>query len=256
MSTDLMSYTSGILVHIDDLLDTRLAVLQTFIPDYNFLKEKIRGIPYHHRTIDTFRDIDNMTFYQAYAKRDKSILKEATATMVLDQVRDFVFETIRLDNDGPFKIKPKIFLNTFPYVLTDDESALFLRLLTNVTKGRCDVDIIRKGYEELTPNFLKEEISTMTMYDPFNWLEIHSVLGTLEKESCPEITLLAPAVLHNLDTPKDVKTMLESLGIDKYIATEMLAERSINLKFVDTALFSTVVGNPLLKPRTISQPSA
>lgn len=254
MTTNIMDITSGILIHLDDLLDTRLAILQTLIPDYDFLKERIRGIPYHHRTIDSFKHIDNMTFYEAYSKRDKSILLNATATMVLDQVRDFVFETIRLDNDGPFKIKPKVFLNTFPYVLTDDESSIFLRLIANITKGRCDVEIIRMGYEELTPSFLKKEISTITMYDPFNWLEIHSVLKTFESEACPEISLLAPAILHNLDTPKDVKTMLDTLGIDKYIATEMLAERTINLKFVDTALFSTVVGNPLLKARTNQKP--
>ncbi len=217
---------SGLYVELDTLLDTRLACLAKY-DDITLAKALVN---YDKRVIDDFPGIDYSTFKKDYDNRTKFILKDAGITNIVFFINDFIKKTIKLNYSTPYKLKPKIIINTYPYILTKEETSIIVDSVFLVGDQLADVEIIHMHYEELSPSYLKTQISIMVVYEYYKWLESQSLNNNLRKMSCPEITMLSPMIYFQQQTNYTDKK--------PFTAMEELARPFINLKLVDVGLFT------------------
>ena len=189
--------TTKMLVELDSILDTRLGVLLDVAPD---VVPAILAKDYHNRLWDVFPGVDFLAYQQRYQSRDKAILKNSWMTPMADMMTDFVKKTLQQTLQTPFHRVPKIDLNIYPYVLTDDEASVILKAAATKTANQCDIEIVSFSPEDLNPVFLKNNYEAVMMYDYQVWLETHSKNGLWKKYSCPQVIVFAPLMMKNPET--------------------------------------------------------
>lgn len=216
---------SVFLTEIDCLFDTRLSTLHSL--NNNLLEEVIKK-DYHNRPIDNFSSEYNI----AYKQRTKNILKDVILTPIFPMIKDFINKTLSQSVNTPFIYKPKIVINIFPYGLMEQEIDNILKSLIILTDKLADIEIINMSYEEITPLYLKNNVSIVTMYNYNEWLETHAKLETFKKQSCPEVTLFAPAIYF---------AKPEVIEDDAFKAMELLTAPFINLKLLPINNFSFIL---------------
>jgi len=233
MTTD--TKESNLLVELDCLLDTRLAVL--YRHDIKAFEKAMKS-QYPGRVIDAFSGINATEFRKLYKKRDKSDLKNALGTGFVSVIKDFTISTLQNNLDTPFRMAPVITINTYPYDLTEKELELVIMSIARKTKELADVTVVNISPEDLTPLYIKSMYSMVAMYDYVEWLEIHSANGNLKKTTCPDIGLLAPELFY-LDLPsKEEISKIKATGKSPFEAMEELVSPLIALKFMPAEFFS------------------
>lgn len=190
---------------------------------------------YYHRPIDRFPGIDNDEFQRRYKERNKSILKSAITTSVGHMVEEYVRKTHQNTVNSPFHYDPKVIVNVYPYELTESEEVVIVKSIKAMTKGLADVQLVRMSPSQITPSYLKQEVSMVVMYEYDKWLEAQTVLKNFEKHTCPQVTLIAPAI--SFKTP-DKSTKFTT---DPFVEMERLVRPFIGLVLMDIELFSLVV---------------
>jgi hypothetical protein len=223
---------STLMIELDALLDTRLAVIATMGYDK---VETVLQSDYFKRKSDKFKDVDIEEFRTRYKNRDKTILKDAVVTPLAKMLKEFTEITNKNGSGTPFKFVPKIILNTFPYHLDQEESESILAAIRTITDGNCDLESVYMSYAELTPLYARKQLSVMILYAYDQWLEIQSELGNFNKTSCPEVTLFGPILKTN-----DTEQYIEGNPVE---AIETLAKVIVNLKLITIDNFCLVV-NP------------
>jgi len=184
MSKDTLQL-STVLIELDCLLDTRLAIVSQKDP---VLLDKLlqKGSGYHERLSDPLQEL--------YVDRDRSVLEAALITPMGQFLKEFSYCTLKQILNTPFHYQPKILLNVHPYNLTTDEENILIQSLRAVTHNKADIEIINVSYEQITPKFVKKHIAIMVLYRYDLWLETHSLNGKLKETTCPEVTLIGPAI--------------------------------------------------------------
>jgi hypothetical protein len=219
--SDELTYSS-ILIELDCLFDTRLCTLASMGDD---ILNKAFNDNYFTRLIDRFVGIDNDLYSTSYDKRDKSILKYAYITPLSDLIKEFSVRAHKQIISSPFHSKPKIIVNTYPYILTDEEADNIIQGLITLTEGIADIELINNTYEDLTPAYIKQlDIVVMYRYDI--WLETHSKNKLLTKTTCPDVELLAPGIFFKQVTDKNIKPL------ESFKAMEELTAPFISLKLL------------------------
>lgn len=216
---------STLFVELDCLFDTRIATIASMNED---LLDPILQYEYHKRADDNF-PIPNLQEYQErYAKRDKRILAKAMITPIAFLLGEYAEKTLKQILTTPFHYKPKIVINVYPYKLTEEEINIIISSVANITKKLADIEVVDMTYEQLTPSWVRSNVTTMVMYDYGKWLDVHVDTGEFEKRACPEITLLAPRIYfvphstvndeHFREVEKYVQTLigLRLLSIDNF----------------------------------------
>lgn len=220
---------STFMVSLDCIFDTRFATL------FNMGKEKMLAAfdeSYYSRPSDVFPGITREEFKAAYDKRDKSILSSPHPTPIMEMVTQFVLETNANVSTTPYHFVPKIIVNVFPYVLTAEEQRLIGAGISGITNGDADIEIVSMSHEDLTPKFVKKNLSMLVMYDYHLWLELHSVNENFKFVTCPEVTLIGPMLSHN-DRPDPAEIIkCDEFGITPYQAIELTVSPLINLKLL------------------------
>lgn len=222
---------STIMVELDALLDTRIACLS------HLSNEQIKEIMdkgYHTRLIDEFPYVSFNSFKKIYSQRSKSVLQDAIITPVVYLVKEFAIKKLKQISNSPFHEKPRIIINTHPYVLNDEEIISLAECLITVTEGYSDVQFVNLSKEELTVGYVKNNISILVMYESYEWLEYHGKIGAFPKITCPEVTLFAPAIYFKPRTPLKE-------GEDPFKAMELITAPLIGLKLLPIELFSLVI---------------
>lgn len=220
---------SRMLVDLDTIFDTRMATLA--IMGQEHLKSALSG-NYHDRTSDNFKGVDYDTFKEFYAKRDKSYLKYAVMTPVVKLAHDFAMTTMDNVNNSPFHYKPVIMLNVYPYVLSEQEIGVLTKAMAAATKGIADIEIVNMTYQELTPLYLKLNLSIMTVYEYDKWFEVHSVSDAWMKYTAPDVTVLAPRI----SMVKEQKS--PELMEEAFETFQDVARPFVDFKFLSSELFS------------------
>lgn len=184
----------ALLIELDVIFDTRLGIIAQHWPEkmaqvlmagyYNRICEKFPGIPFEE-------------FNKKYAERDKVTLSKSTRTKFSKVIMDFCLGLEENALSTPYKYKPKLIVNTWPYELTESEEVLIIRGLVAITEGKMDVALIKKTYHELTPEWLDKNCAMFSLYRYPDWMEIQfgelwEKLPNTKKKTIPEITLLAP----------------------------------------------------------------
>lgn len=228
---------SVFLTSLDCIFDTRLGVLYQKDPD--LVSKAIKG-NYNDRIIDSFPGLRFNDFKKLYDARDKKVLIHAVKTPIVDMVRDFAFKSLQMGISTPFDMNPKIYVNTYPYELTDQQVNNIIKPLVMLTQGIVEVKAIYLPVDDLTPNYLKtENVSIFTQYNFTEWLDTHSKTKTFLKDTCPQITMLSPTMVFKELTQTEV-SKLKSGAFDPFTQLEEEVKIIVNMKFVDTSMFSFV----------------
>ena len=211
---------SSLYVDIDALFDTRAGVLSSFGPD-----AVARAIAdgYYLRETDEFSGIERDAFKARYARRDRTTLYESLTTPIVSQIRKFVHQTTMAAINSPYRKYAHIVLNTYPYVLNDDEQQNQILGLRAITKNQADIELIHEPLETLTPQYVKQHFVRLIMYAYWEWLEIHARSKALIESRCQSISLLGPRLM----TSSEAVTQLR--GTDAFTAIEKLTGCFINL---------------------------
>lgn len=216
---------STILVELDCLLDTRLACVYKHKPQ---LVEPIIRKKYHERLIDNFYPGYN----QDYEKRDTSVLKNAIVTPVAKIIQEFTNTTYFNSVTTPFVKHTRIKLNVYPYTLKD--TRWLTAALVAITENKADIEIVSMSPEEITPQYLKNHIQVLVMYDYTKWFDIHSANEHFKYTQCPEVKLFAPAIFF-----KDVSK--EKLSTDPFSDMEEFSSLVIGLNLLPVENFSFTI---------------
>ena len=232
MSIDKDLPFSTLFVELDTILDTRIGALALMGGD---TLSKVLNSDYHRRLIDRFPNIDNDKFKEIYDSRNKKILQYSMITPIIDIISQFIATTLRQVITTPFHYKPKIALNIYPYKLTDEEVNNIIKVLVELTMAKADIEIVSMSYDEITPRFVKQNLSVLILYEYYKWLEIHSANEAFKKVTCPEVTLIAPSIYFN---PIKANT---SQDINSFKIMEEMAAPLVGLCLIDIKYFSMVI---------------
>lgn len=222
------------MVYLDALFDTRLSLLYKMNPEY--VKMALEG-NYLYRDEEVFPNVDKATFIDSYSKRNKELLKNAIITPVIDMIFQFINETNTNNVSSPQMSRPKIIINTHPYVLSDEESRVIVAGINDYIKSSAEVEIVYVPYEKLTPSYLRKEVSIVMMYDYYNWLEVHSVSGLFEKERCPEVSLIGPGLYFKAKPTRIMAEKAKEIGMTPLGVIEAHAGPIIDLKLVNIDVY-------------------
>lgn len=183
---------SAFFIDLDCLIDTRFCVIEKLI-NIDTIKEFITS-KYHLRETDKFPNIGFSKFNNMYKNRDKTILKNALPTYMQNFVADFANATIENTINSPFKQKPLLIVNIHPYDFTEQEEVLLIKSLSVITKKICDIQIVKMTKEDITPSYVKNNLSILCIYEYAEWIELHSVNDNFKKITCPEVTMIGPMI--------------------------------------------------------------
>jgi|ERR1700752_471690 len=228
MTVDKGVKTSTFFAELDVILDTRMGTLLNIDPDG---AERLIKTGYFTRDRDLFYGIDPMVFQEAYKNRDKKTLQGSVMTPMLNFIRDFCRHTYEGNIKTPFIKEPKIVINTHPYQLLSEDLSLLQKAIFYKTGQITPIEMVDMSYEEITPTYLKQETSVISIYDPFEWLEIHSKSERFKRESCPEVMMIGPLVIRNLEIKDiDIKEFQSHM--------ELLSKPFIDLNLMNARVFS------------------
>lgn len=227
-STELLYST--IFVELDTILDTRMSTLFAMSPK-TLEKALLNG--YHGRLQDVFPNIDHDEFKTRYENRDKSLLMNSIVTPISAMVKEFVVKTHDNVNNSPHHYKPKVILNVYPYKLQPAEIAIMTQVMAELTLGMSDIEVVDMSYEQISPLYVKHNLSIMVLYRYDLWLDIHSANEKFKKTTCPDVTLFGPKMYfkHN-DHPDPGDEAFESMRV--------LAGPFVNLILLPLSNFSSV----------------
>lgn len=229
----------GIYIELDALLDTRLSTIIDVAGEDAALNVLSNG--YFTRSSDNFVGVDKQAFDLAYANRTKDVLINATVTKVLSLVNDFVFAMNKQAVLGPMHAGPKIILNTYPYLLTEEETNVIIRGLVAATNKSVDITAVRLPPKNITPVFCKEQFAIMFMYQYDKWFEEQAV--NFDNARCPELTCFVPALYFVKEPTKEELVELVAKDMHPLSAMEMLSSVFINLKLYEVEYFCANVAN-------------
>lgn len=183
------------MITLDALLDTRFGTLLQHYEDESVMEIMKAG--YMYRLADQFDDITIDEFKALYAKRDRETLRNSPPTPMVMLVKEFVSNTLVQNMGSPFHYKPKIYVNVYPYDLVQSEINNIIEAAVLATEQSCDVEAVRMSDEELTPAWVKDNLSILVHYNYLQWIETHCKNKNFEKITCPEVGLLGPMIYYD-----------------------------------------------------------
>lgn len=224
-----MDQKIAVYVGLDALFDTRLSTL------YEVAADKVPEIlrtSYFDRNYDEFEGVDVEVFNKAYENRGLHTLHNAMITRAAEMLMFFIDKTLKARASTPFVMQPLIHLNVYPYKLDEDVINLIIMGLRSLTKGMCDIEVIDRPLEEITPSYVKTTYAIMIMYDYWNWLERQSENKQLLSTNCADIALIGPAIVRSSSIFDEVKNE------DPYQAIELYTSMFIKLQLYPISFFS------------------
>lgn len=231
-----------LLVDLDCVLDTRLSTI-LYLTDLNKVGECLSH-GYTTRPLDLYKGIDINLYKETYANRgtNKAILLEGLKTPIVNLINDYVIEISVKCYHSNDLLKPSIIINTYPYILTEDENKVLLDVFITLTGLKADIELIHKSNEELTPMYIKDKIALFIKYDFKDWLETHAANGNFKKVICPEVVMYGPAIFYDrLPNETEIKAYQDA-NTNFFKNLEDIVKPLINLKLLDIENFSIDLG--------------
>lgn len=238
-------HAANIYVELDCILDTRLAVLKSIVPEHDdhggVTIGDIIDQGYHTRRADHWEGIDMVEVKRRYDERNLYTLSQATVTGCVAMLNKIAFELAVDLPESPTHSKVNIYVNTYPYELEPDELTGIEVCLNQWISAPVEYKFIRKAPEEITAAIVYQMFYVMVMYDFSSWLNIH--VDEFSKVPIHEVTLIAPRVNPNQAPPEELLRELKEVqpleGVDdEFDLYEKLAMPFVNLMLVDPVYFS------------------
>jgi hypothetical protein len=240
----------GLYIELDALLDTRLGTIAKLSNEA--AQSIVSSDSYFSRDMDLFEGVNQIEYLNSYLTRDKMTLKKSVMTNAITFLKSVVRQLILQAVSGPTHDRVFVHVNTYPYAFSQDEvEELEAVVLYRLNEG---IDPDSPGYQllsvqrvhfstkELTPQHCKSHYGAMFMYDPWNWMNLHS--KTFEKVRLPEVLLYCPKLYFNKrpspEEIKDIKSQAPNAP-DVFTATEMQTSPLVGLTYLDVAQFSSSI---------------
>lgn len=222
---------NGVYVELDCIVDTRLSLMYSI--DKNVMSTMLEMDKYHDRHLDQFGYLSVKAFRKLYSLRTSSTLDNPLGTEIINVISNYCLEAIiTAKSYGEFK-PLTIYLNTYPYNLTEENLELIRMGLVNSTKmSNVDVEFMHEPYTEIKPSFILDNIALMIMYDGLSWIDYNIKNEELIKCNIADVTLLTPMLMHRslIVSKKELNKIFEDI--------EEKLKLLVNLVYTPTKLFS------------------
>lgn len=176
---------------LDTIFDTRLSLLRNL--NEKDVDKDIENGKYLSRISDEIGNIPYKVFRGYYDQRDKAQLINAYPTYIIQMIREHIGEALtnilNVDNEEDLRV----YLNTYPYQLDEEELKLILDSLKFTLDG-LEIYPLYQNYDELLPSWIKEKIGYMFMYDINLWLEYHTAMGNLKPSTLMNVVCVGPTL--------------------------------------------------------------
>lgn len=224
---------NDIYMNLDSLLDTRLSLLFDF--DKKLFNDLLKDgdIKYYlNRITDSFGYIDNDLFKELYKKRDSKTIREPIPTHIPQLIKSYIAESLV---EHPKK-RVKLFLNVYPYVLSDNDKIKIRNGIRAIFNGYLDVEIMDVPENLISVKFVYENIGLMIMYNGLEWAEYQIATGHLVSLRLPDVMMIAP----KLYTTKIYKND----SVDKsFTDLEKILHAFIKVTFINVKFFSIKIND-------------
>lgn len=227
-----MSIKQRILIELDCLIDSPMAVLAQHWPD-KFAKEDITS--YRSRLDDFFWKRWGMSkgeWEATYASRDETTLYEAIPTELMVNIKEVIGGAVMRGVTTPVYEKVSVHINTAPYGLSMEAKREIKTVLTEMLLDNVDVEVVDIGIKALTPQFLKENYEVIFMRDFIRWLELHPNVG---EQAMARTVFNYPAVMHT-DDPEIIEKAVREKS-NPFTTAKAVMAPFITMEALDVQLF-------------------
>ena len=223
---------NAIYVELDTILDTRFSLLHS-IDDKLAMGSLVSG-KYFNRITDTFGYISNDVWREIYRRRNENVLLKPIPTKIQWLVKNYVKEAdFNRFVEGTGEAV-KIYLNIYPYVLSEEKKEKLRMGLMNSMPVNVEVVFVNWSIMDITPEWVDENVSTMVMYDGLTWLGYWKDDGDIFRRSVPDTLLLTPRLMSGI-SPMDRNSEINFFNNIK----ESLS-MFIDINFLDVDMFCLV----------------
>ena len=212
-------------IELDTLIDTRLNMIIGLDKD---LAIDWFNNGWKSRKSDTYSYLSTDTFTRLYENRDRDALTAPLTTHMIDLINDFAKKATLEDREAGGDGIITIFLNTYPYDLSDKElDALTIgfgcKFLDNVKIECIHMKDVSVGWVNLN-------VKMMIKYDGLKWLEKRNLFEGMSN-TLPDTILVVPDIVND-------NTMLKEDGKDVELnqLKEVLSP-IIQVEFIDIGMF-------------------
>ena len=221
---------------LDSLWDTRLA---TYLQMDESYPERVIKYGYATRIYDRF-DAYGVSWDEwraRYLKRDKETMVLAMMTHIPALIKATIIDKEQQAMTAPL-LQPNLIINTAPYQLDETEVEVIKNLMIDVlhTGDGFKIEFVHRPIEKVTPAWLHEsKIFDMFATNGEDWLAYHLEYGTLNDDTCRDITLHIPALVTQI--AKDPRFVMKR-GLPLY---KDIMSPFINMSFVKADFFCAVM---------------
>jgi hypothetical protein len=242
----------GLLVDLDSLFDTRLAILDLLDP---MLAAHALQNGYLDREDNNFEYCPLALFNELYAKRDNEVLGRSMMTQVKSVVIDFIKDANTKYKTSKTQAYPSVYINVWPYKISEDAAGELLTPFHKAVEGKVHIHLINMAPNEITPAVCKERFSHMIMYDFMAWLMAVGTSGELQRNPMNEVTLIAPR-LYPSGKPTDDELQTRN-EVEPHACAELYFAPYVKLELYVAKLFSASLDNNFIEElvKTMNEPA-
>ena len=228
----------GLLVDLDSLFDTRLAILDLLDP---MLAAHALKNGYLEREEDSFEFCPWALFRELYQKRDNEVLGRAMMTQVKNIVIEFINDANTKYKASKTQAYPSVYINVWPYKISEDAAGELLTPFHTAVDGKVHVHLINMPPKDITPSVCKERFSHIIMYDYMEWMVALGAAGEIQRNPMNEITLVAPRIWPS-GKSKDEEHQTRN-EVEPHECAEMFFSPFIKMELYVAKLFSASIDN-------------
>ena len=235
-------------VSLDSLLDMRLGTLT--LMDTTFAFEVSTDERYYTREEDLFASADmgtltKKTFAHVHETLRDQVVRNSIRTRMFEFLEQLM-QKLFFDALGtPFHSQVGIEVNTYPYVLDEEEAALTLESIAQLLDGRFTVRLIHLSPAELTVTMAAERYRAMVMYSYHEWLNLHD--EEVRKKTLFDRTGLYVPRLYQGHVPTQAELQeFARNNTEPFMLLEKVLAPFVTIQYLPAALFSAAI--PSNKP--------
>ena len=222
---DIEEEVLNLYVDLDSLFDTRLTILSLAHP--GIAEDMCRKGTFVDRTRDEFGHCSERVFRQMYAQRTSEVLHHSKPTKIVHLLGEYVDNVITSSQHLGHNAAITVFVNTFPYELTDEEVTTLMKVLLVYMPEVDDINISHQ--EDISPQWLVSNVAMSIMYDGLKWFNENLANGRL---------LSYPMSDSILVVPKLIPRSHGKVGEEIFTSIEKESQILVKIKFLQSTDFS------------------
>lgn len=234
-----------IMVDLDTLLDTRLALLFYLDNEAGTLKGFTTALrkEYATRTSDQWLEeisqLPKGEWQRLWSTRqtlDLLPLGRQTYSIkaILDYINDNVNQQIKPTRGDEYDL----LINTYPYRLDDESAELICQMLDEQLVILGDIHTCHMSYDKLTPTYVKDNLDSLWLYDYGKWLDLH--MPYLVENPRPTIQLMCPKLIKPIPEGEELDELEQRIlkELDPFEVLTGTLSMFISIQFIPTFFYS------------------